>query len=94
MGQNKLMEKLKHPLITEYVQTNQFNRSEEIFSKIYQCNYPAELMKYSVYVNCYSCFEEFSIVGDTVRYIKDLEKQKRRVRELVINSCRECNQLV
>ena len=30
---NKLLEKLKHPLITELVQTNQFNRSEEIFFK-------------------------------------------------------------
>ena len=38
--------------------------------------------------------EEFSIAGDTVRYNKDLEMQKRRVRELVINACREYNQLV
>ena len=94
IDQNKLMDKLKHPLIVELVQTSQFNRSEEIFFKLYQCNYPSELMKYSAYVNCYSRFEEFSITGDTVKFIKELETQKRRIRELVINACREYNHLV
>ena len=94
IDQNKLMEKLKHPLIVELVQTSQFNRNEEIFFKLYQCNYPSELMKYTAYVNCYSRFEEFSITGDTVKFIRELESQKRRVRELVINACREYNQLV
>jgi uncharacterized protein (UPF0216 family) len=77
IDQNKLMDKLKYPLITELVQSNQFNRNEEIFFKLYQCNYPSELMKFSAYVNCYSRFEEFSITGDTVKFIKELEAQKK-----------------
>ena len=94
VDQNKLMEKLKHSLITPMEPQNQFSQNKTLFFQLYQCNYPADLMKYGAIVNCYSRFEEFSISSDTIKYIKELETQKRRVRELVINACREYNQLV
>jgi hypothetical protein len=67
---------------------------KKFFFPLYQCNYPQELLKYAAIVNCYNRFEEFSISPEVVKRINELENQKRGIRELVINSCREYNQLV
>ena len=89
-----LMEKLKHPLITKYEPQGQFGDSTKIFFPLYQCNYPIELLKYTAIVNCYSRFDEFNIPPEVVKRMNELENQKRGLRELVINTCREYNQLV
>ena len=89
-----LMEKLKHPLITKYEPQGQFGDNTKIFFPLYQCNYPIELLKYTAIVNCYSRFDEFNIPPEVVKRMNELENQKRGLRELVINTCREYNQLV
>lgn len=86
-----LDDKLKAPLIKPF-----FINEDVIIGdmSLYQCNYPVDLLKLYAYNNVYSRFEEFSISPDIIKKIQEKEEKTRQLRETVLKTIRDFNNLV
>jgi hypothetical protein len=89
INDNTLEEKLQQSLVVPY------NPPEEKpFFQLYQCNYPIELLRLYATNNCFQRIEEFPVPPEIYKKVIDLEERTRPLKENVLTTVRDYNNLV